>query len=84
MQRHSMQDSHIVSPACMVQALPPSSLMPFGRGDTVLITHKSSELLSPVASKCMCILIPYNFFVSQPQNPRVSHCPGESYNPACY
>ncbi|KIK31414.1 hypothetical protein CY34DRAFT_111380, partial [Suillus luteus UH-Slu-Lm8-n1] len=51
MQRRAMQDSRIVSPAHTVQALPPSSSMPFGRGDTVLITHESGELLSPAASE---------------------------------
>jgi hypothetical protein len=66
MQRRSTQDSRIVSPARTVQALPPSSLMPFGRGDTVLITHESGELLSPAASERTCILFPYNFFMSQP------------------
>ncbi|KAG1724322.1 uncharacterized protein EDB91DRAFT_1255279 [Suillus paluster] len=58
MQRRSTQDSRIVSPAHTVQALPPSSSMPFGRGDTVLITHESGELLSPATSERMCILFP--------------------------
>ncbi|KAG1832346.1 hypothetical protein F4604DRAFT_1606038 [Suillus subluteus] len=49
MQQRSTQDRRIVSPAHTVQALPPSSSMPFGRGDTVLITHESGELLSPAA-----------------------------------
>ncbi|KAG1883457.1 hypothetical protein F4604DRAFT_1677774 [Suillus subluteus] len=51
MQQCSTQDSRIISPARTVQALPPSSSMPFGRGDTVLITHESSELLSPAVSE---------------------------------
>ncbi|KAG1877527.1 hypothetical protein F4604DRAFT_1580762, partial [Suillus subluteus] len=45
MQQCSTQDSRIVSPARTVQALPPSSSMPFGRGDTVLITHESRYLI---------------------------------------
>ncbi|KAG1802822.1 uncharacterized protein HD556DRAFT_1489651 [Suillus plorans] len=50
-QRRSMQDARVVSPAQTVQALPPSSLMPFGRGNTVLISHESGELLSPAVSE---------------------------------
>jgi hypothetical protein len=58
MQRCSTQDSRVVSPAQTIQALPPSSLMPFGRGNTVLIAHESGELLSLAASERT-----YNFFV---------------------
>ncbi|KAG1802576.1 hypothetical protein EV424DRAFT_1331381 [Suillus variegatus] len=54
MQWHSMQDSHVVGPAQTIQALPPNSSMPFGRGNTVFIAYESSELLSPAASECMC------------------------------
>ncbi|KAG1908771.1 uncharacterized protein F5891DRAFT_937599 [Suillus fuscotomentosus] len=49
MQQCSTQDSRIISPAQTIQALSPSSSMPFGRGDTVLITHESGKLLSPAA-----------------------------------
>lgn len=58
MQRCSTQDSRVVSPAQTIQALPPSSLMLFGRGNTVLIAHESGELLSLAASERT-----YNFFV---------------------
>ncbi|KIM86842.1 hypothetical protein PILCRDRAFT_86461 [Piloderma croceum F 1598] len=37
MQKYSTQDTCIVLPFRTVQALPPSTAMPFGRGDTVLI-----------------------------------------------
>ncbi|KAG1724156.1 uncharacterized protein EDB91DRAFT_1239997 [Suillus paluster] len=43
MQQRSTQDSCI--------ALAPSSSMPFGRGDTVLITHESGKLLLPATSE---------------------------------
>ncbi|KAG1825737.1 uncharacterized protein BJ212DRAFT_1295109 [Suillus subaureus] len=56
LQWRSTQDSRVVSPAHTIQALPPSSLMPFGRGNTVLIAHKSGELLSPAASKRYAIV----------------------------
>ncbi|KAG2070131.1 hypothetical protein BDR04DRAFT_1201164 [Suillus decipiens] len=52
----STQDSHIVSPAQTIQAPPPSALMPFGRGNTVLIAHKSGELLSLAASECYAVV----------------------------
>ncbi|KAG2359014.1 hypothetical protein BDR07DRAFT_1488757 [Suillus spraguei] len=54
LQRCSTQDSRVVSPAQTVQALAPSSSMPFGRGNTVLIAHESGELLSLAASEHMC------------------------------
>jgi hypothetical protein len=66
MQRHSMQDSRIVTPARTVQALPPSSSMPFGRGNIVLIAHESGELLSPAASERTCIHISPCDFDSAP------------------
>ncbi|KAG1773359.1 hypothetical protein EV702DRAFT_1181125 [Suillus placidus] len=56
MQRRSTQDSRVVSPAQTIQALPPSSLMPFGRGNTVLVAHESGELLSLAASECYAII----------------------------
>ncbi|KAG1866444.1 hypothetical protein C8R48DRAFT_600483 [Suillus tomentosus] len=43
MQRRSVQDSRVVGPAQTIQALPPNSLMPFGRGNTVLIAHESDS-----------------------------------------
>jgi hypothetical protein len=64
MQQRSTQDTRVVSPAQTIQALPPSSLMLFGRGNTVLIAHESGELLSLAASECTCNSFVCSFFNS--------------------
>ena len=45
-QQRSMQDAHFLAPAQTVQAIPPSDVLPFGRANTVLISHESGDLLS--------------------------------------
>ncbi|KAH7910711.1 hypothetical protein BJ138DRAFT_1087120 [Hygrophoropsis aurantiaca] len=47
MQQRSVQNPDIMSPAQTIQAAPPSSKMPYGRGNTVLITHTSGAFMSP-------------------------------------
>ncbi|KAG1840969.1 hypothetical protein C8R48DRAFT_781568 [Suillus tomentosus] len=56
MQRHSIQDSRVVSPPQTIQALPPSPSMMFGSGNTVLISHESGELFSLTSSECYLVV----------------------------
>ena len=44
--QRSMQDAHFLAPIQMVQAIPPSDVLPFSRANTVLISHESGDLLS--------------------------------------
>jgi hypothetical protein len=45
-QQRSVQDMQAVAPIQTVQAIPPSDRLPFGRANTVLISHESGDLLS--------------------------------------
>ncbi|KIK16619.1 hypothetical protein PISMIDRAFT_113019 [Pisolithus microcarpus 441] len=45
-QQHSVQDPLSLSPPQTIQAVPPSTNMPWGQANTVLISHKSSDVIS--------------------------------------
>ena len=53
-QQHSTRDVQVVMPTQTVQAKPPNDKLPFGCGNTVLVEHKSGDLLSfELGSGCM-------------------------------
>lgn len=53
-QNRSTQNPLLFVPPKTVQALPPSPALPFGRANTVLLTHESGEFLSThTNSECM-------------------------------
>ncbi|KAI6039085.1 hypothetical protein EDC04DRAFT_2568878 [Pisolithus marmoratus] len=45
-QQRSVQDVQAVAPTQTVQAAPPSEQLPFGRANTVLVSHESGDLMS--------------------------------------
>lgn len=54
-QRRSAQNPRTFSPPQTVQAIPPSTSLPFGRANTVLLTHESGDRICPdINSERMC------------------------------
>lgn len=55
-QHHSVQDPLSFVPPQTIQAVPPSSTLPFGQASTVLIVHESGEFISTnMNSECTCL-----------------------------
>ena len=55
-QHYSVQNPLSLVPPEMVQAVPPSSALPFGHANTILLVHESSEFISTNANgKRMCL-----------------------------
>lgn len=55
-QHYSVQNPLSLVPPQMVQAVPPSSALPFGHANTILLVHESSEFISTNANgKRMCL-----------------------------
>ncbi|KAG9312495.1 hypothetical protein JVU11DRAFT_6882 [Chiua virens] len=50
-QQRSVQNPLSLRPAQTIQAVPPSPALPFGRANTVLISHESGELFSAESDK---------------------------------
>ena len=53
-QQRSVQNPLSLRPAQTVQALPPSPALPFGRANTILISHESGDLISAESNQCAC------------------------------